>query len=134
MTKILIVEDSKFLRIATDRALTRAGYVTISAADGDEALRLARERLPDVILLDMMLPKMTGPDVLKALKSDPETQAIPVIVVSGLSQRNAERLQHDGAAGFLEKSSLEVEKGSEKLLAAIAQLLQQSSSGRANHA
>jgi CheY-like chemotaxis protein len=124
MTKILLVEDSKFLRLSTERALTRAGYAVSSAADGEEALRVARERLPDLILLDMLLPKMSGPEVLKALKDDPSTKAIPVVVMTGLSQKNAARLQGDGAFGFLEKSELELDKGSEKLLAAVREIVE----------
>ena len=71
MTKILLVEDSKFLRLATERALARTGYEVSSAADGDEALSMARTKLPDLILLDMLLPKTSGLDVLKSLKKDP---------------------------------------------------------------
>src|SRR5271167_329955 len=92
MTKILLVEDSKFLRLATERALARAGYEMSSASDGEEALLVAREKLPDLILLDMLLPKMSGPDVLKALKQDAFTKAIPVVVMTGMSQKNAARL------------------------------------------
>jgi CheY-like chemotaxis protein len=132
VTKILLVEDSKFLRLATERALARAGYDMSSAADGEEALRLAREKMPDLILLDMLLPKMSGPDVLKALKTDPETKSIPVVVMSGLSQKNAARLQQDGAIGFLEKSSLELDKGSQKLLDALHEILQNLPRGRAD--
>src|ERR1700722_6602027 len=95
MTKILLVEDSKFLRMATERALARAAYETSSASDGEEALRMAREKVPDLILLDMLLPKMSGPDVLKALKEDTLTTEIPVVVLTGLSQKNAGRLQDD---------------------------------------
>jgi CheY-like chemotaxis protein len=123
MTKILLVEDSKFLRLATERALARAGYEMSSACDGEEALQTAREKLPDLILLDMLLPKMSGPDVLKALKQDATTKAIPVVVMTGMSQKNAARLQQDGAAGFLEKSALELDKGSEKLLTAVRDIL-----------
>ena len=123
MTKILLVEDSKFLRLTVERALARAGYEMSSAADGEEALRMAREKLPDLILLDMLLPKISGPDVLVALKKDPLTMAIPVVVITGLSQKNAARLQGDGAVGFLEKSALELDKGSEKLLAAVQEIL-----------
>jgi len=118
MIKILLAEDSKFLRLATERALARAGYEVCSAADGEEALRLAREKLPDLILLDMLLPKMSGPDVLAALQKESLTKAIPVVVMTGMSQKNAERLRKDGALGFLEKSALELDKGSGKLLAA----------------
>jgi CheY-like chemotaxis protein len=125
MTRILLVEDSKFLRLATERALARAGYEMSSASDGEEALHAAREKLPDLILLDMLLPKLSGPDVLKALKKDPVTRAIPVVVMTGMSQKNAARLQEDGAFGFLEKSALELDKGSEKLLASVAEILKQ---------
>jgi CheY-like chemotaxis protein len=123
MIKILLVEDSKFLRLATERALTRAGYEVSSAADGERALHVAREKLPDLILLDMLLPKMSGPEVLTALKRDALTKAIPVVVITGLSQKNAVRLQEDGAIGFLEKSALELDKGSEKLLTAVEEIL-----------
>ena len=116
--KILLVEDSKFLRLATGRALTRAGYEMSFAGEGDEALLMAAE-LPDLILLDMMLPKMSGPDVLKALKKEPETAAIPVVVLTGLSQTNAERLRGDGAFDFLKKTDLALDQGAEPLLAAL---------------
>lgn len=123
MIRILLVEDSKFLRLATERALARAGYEVSSAVDGDEALLLARQKLPDLILLDMLLPKMSGPDVLKALKQDPSTKLIPVVVMTGMSQKNADRLKQDGAFEFLEKSTLELDKGSQKLLTAVQEIL-----------
>jgi CheY-like chemotaxis protein len=122
-TKILLVEDSKFLRLATERALGRAGYVVSSAGDGDEALRMAKETMPDLILLDMLLPKMTGLDVLKALKKDPATAGIAVVVLSGLSQANGTRLQEDGAFAFLEKSELCLDQGAEPLLAALRKII-----------
>ncbi|MGA8271523.1 MAG: response regulator [Candidatus Sulfotelmatobacter sp.] len=131
MTKILLVEDSKFLRLATERSLTRAGYDVSSAGDGDEALRLVREKMPDLILLDILLPKMSGPDVLRALKIDPVTKIIPVVVMTGMSQKNAGRLEQEGAIGFLEKSSLGLDKGSEKLLAALQEIFQRISSAHA---
>jgi len=123
MTKILLVEDSKFLRLATERALARTGYDVSSAADGDEALSMARAKLPDLILLDMLLPKVSGLEVLKSLKKDPLTMSIPVVVMTGMSQKNAAKLQEDGAVGFLEKSALELDKGSEKLITAVRDIL-----------
>jgi len=122
MTKILLVDDSKFLRLATERALTRAGYEVCTAQDGDSALLVAREKLPDLILLDMLLPKLTGPDALRALKHDPATKAIPVVIFTSLSQKNAPRLQHDGAFAFLEKAGLNLDKGPEALLEAVAEI------------
>jgi len=121
--KVLLVEDSKFLRIANERALHRAGYDVSTAGDGEEALRVANDKLPDVILLDMMLPKISGPDVLKALKANPATVAIPVIVLSSLSQRNEEKLLHEGAVAYFEKGELELDKSSDRLASTVESVL-----------
>ena len=118
MTKILLVDDSKFLRLATERALARAGYDVTTAVDGQNALQMAREKRPDLILLDMLLP-----DVLKALKKDPQTASIAVEALTGLSHKNAERLRRDGAVAFLEESDLALDKGSEALLTALAEIV-----------
>lgn len=123
MTKILLVEDSRFLRLATERALAHAGYEVSSVGDGEEALRVARMKLPDVILLDMLLPKMSGLDVLKELKRDSVTRLIPVVVVTGMAQKNAARLMHDGAAGFLEKAALDLHNGPDRLLKGLREIL-----------
>ena len=123
MTKILLVEDSKFLRMATERALARAGYEVSTAVDGPNALEVAQREKPNLILLDMLLPKMAGPEVLKMLKKDPATAEIAVVVFTGLSQKNAVRLQHDGAYAFLEKSELALDRGCEKLLLAVTQIV-----------
>ena len=123
MTKILLVDDSKFLRLATERALARAGYEVSTATDGEHALDLARAKSPDLILLDMLLPKMSGPDVLKALKTDPVTAGIAVVVFTGLSQKNAARLQQDGACAFMDKSELGLDKGCETFLTVLADIV-----------
>ena len=127
-SKVLLVDDSKFLRMANERALARAGYQVTTAADGEEALRVANDQLPDIILLDMMLPKISGPDVLKALKANPATMDIPVIVLTSLSQMNEEKLIQEGAAAYFEKSTLELDKNSDRLAATIETVL-----GRVNH-
>ena len=57
---ILIVDDSRFLRLANERALIKAGHNVITASDGEQGLQLARERKPDLVILDMMLPKLSG--------------------------------------------------------------------------
>jgi CheY-like chemotaxis protein len=126
--KVLLVEDSKFLRMANERALARAGYEVSTAADGEEALKVAYDKLPDIILLDMMLPKISGPEVLKALKANPATMHIPVIVLTSLSQKNEEKLLHEGAAAYFEKSTLELDKSSDRLAATVETVL-----GRVNH-
>ncbi len=104
--KILLVEDSKPFRLENQAALHRAGYEVISAEDGETALRLAGEQKPDLILLDMILPKMSGPEVLHRLKANPVTAEIPVVVLSGLTEKNREKLMEAGAEDYLEKNSL----------------------------
>jgi CheY-like chemotaxis protein len=121
--KVLLVEDSKFLRIANERALSKAGYEVSTAADGEEALRVANEKLPDIILLDMILPKLSGPDVLHALKQNPATAEIPVIVLTSLSQRNEEKLIDEGAEAYFEKQSLDLDKNSDRLAATVETVL-----------
>jgi CheY-like chemotaxis protein len=124
MTKILLVDDSKFLRLATERALAHAGYDMCSATDGEQALEMARKEQPDLILLDMLLPKLPGPEVLKSLKKDPITTDIPVVVFTGLSLKNAARLEHDGAFGYLEKTCLGLDTGCGALITAVRDILQ----------
>ena len=109
--KILLVEDSRSIRMENDRALSHAGYEVISSQDGEEALQYARKEHPDLILLDLLLPKMPGVEVLARLKSDAETSGIPVVVVSGLSEKNREKLLAAGAEDYLEKGSLMPDKG-----------------------
>ena len=104
--KVLLVDDSKFLRMVTERTLSKAGFEVITAADGEEALQVANDKLPDIILLDMMLPKISGQDVLRALKANPATTHIPVIVLTSLSQKNEEKLISEGAVAYFEKSTL----------------------------
>jgi len=126
--KVLLVEDSKFLRIANECALCKAGFEVSTAADGEEALRVANDKLPDIILLDMLIPKISGLDVLKTLKANPATMDIPVIVLTSLSQANEEKLLHEGAAAYFEKSTLELDKSSDRLATAVRTVLR-----RVNH-
>ena len=83
---ILVIEDSKFLQLVIERALIRAGYHVLRTSDGEEGLRVAGDKVPDLILLDMMLPILGGVNVLRALKNNPLTAKIPVIVLSGLNR------------------------------------------------
>jgi len=104
--KILLVEDSRALRLENERALIKTGYEVICAADGEAALELASEQQPDLILLDLLLPKMSGPEVLDYLKSNPKTAQIPVVVLSAMYGKNREKLMAAGAEDFLEKNTL----------------------------
>jgi CheY-like chemotaxis protein len=109
--RILLVEDSKPIRLENQRVLVAAGYEVVCAADGESALELAREQKPDLILLDMILPRMSGPEVLEHLKKDAATADIPVVVLSGLAEKNRQKLMDAGAEDYLEKSSLMLAPG-----------------------
>jgi CheY-like chemotaxis protein len=126
--KILLIEDSKFQRIANERALVKAGYGVIQAGDGEEGLRKARKDIPDLILLDMMLPKVSGLDVLRALKGDVLVKHIPVIVVSGLGHANEAKLLKEGAAAFVLKTEKSFENNSSLLISAVERVLTQNES------
>ena len=117
--KILIVDDSRIMQVAMKRALVNAGHEVTVAADGKQGLLAARETLPDLILLDMMLPMMSGIDVLAALKLEVCTRQIPVFVLTGLSQRNQEKLLKAGATRYFEKSDDFLENNFAALVAAI---------------
>jgi CheY-like chemotaxis protein len=105
-TTILLVEDSKMQQLANERILRKAGYTVLNASDGEEALRIARKNIPDLILLDMLLPKLRGRDVMRALKHDPLTALIPIVIFSSLPQSNEEKLKKEGAAGYFAKQRL----------------------------
>jgi CheY-like chemotaxis protein len=123
MKLILLVDDSRFLRMATHKVLEKAGFSVVTAIDGEEAVRTAGGRLPDLIILDMLLPKLGGPDVLRALKSSLLTAHIPVIVLSSLSQKNEVKLKTVGAVAYIEKSKLDLEKDGESLIAIVKGVL-----------
>ena len=107
MLTILLVDDNVHLQIAFKKILTSSGYRVELASDGEEGLRLALSIRPDVILLDMMLPKLGGVEVLLALKANRATATIPVIALSGLPMSNEARLRRDGAIKYLQKSNLQ---------------------------
>jgi CheY-like chemotaxis protein len=113
--RILLVEDSQPIRIANESALRHAGYEVICAEDGVSALKMAQDGKPDLILLDMILPKMGGPEVLTRLKKNPDTFAIPVVVVSSLSEKNRLKLMEAGAEDYLTKNELMPAPGVNKL-------------------
>ena len=121
--RILLVEDSKPLRRENEGALQRAGYEVICAEDGETALEMAQEGHPDLILLDMILPKMTGPEVLRHLKSEAKTKDIPVVVLSSLSEKNRQKLLEEGAEDYLEKGTLMPMRGLNLLPSALENVI-----------
>ena len=121
--RILVIEDSRLLRSAIERTLSRAGYEVVAIGDGQEGLSQAQDLRPDMILLDMMLPTMVGTGVLRQLKQNPLTKSIPVIILSGLSQKNETKLKKAGASAYFEKSLLHLDKGGSELLKAVQKVL-----------
>jgi DNA-binding response OmpR family regulator len=120
---ILIVDDSRLLRISNERALVKAGHHVISAEDGEAGLRLTLEHKPDLVVLDMMLPKLSGPDVLRAIRNHPETASIPVLVLSALPQCNENKLLSEGATAYFQKSGLLEENGPTHFVEAVERVL-----------
>ena len=82
--RILIVDDTKDILQVVARRLQSWGYEALTAESGEEGLKMAQEQLPDLVLLDIMMPKMKGRDVCARLKADPHTQHIPVIFLTAL--------------------------------------------------
>jgi twitching motility two-component system response regulator PilH len=108
--RILLVEDDRFLRKAAEVRLKRAGLAVITAGDGVEALEKAKENTLDLILLDLIMPKLQGFDVLRALKEDPRTRDVPVLIMSNLGQdADRERAALAGAAGYLVKANMSLD-------------------------
>jgi DNA-binding response OmpR family regulator len=91
---VLAADDDKLIRDLIQFRLERSGYEVVTAVDGEEALRCARERPPDVAVLDVMMPKLNGYEVIRRLRAEDETSRVPVIL---LTARNQEA---DVAQGF----------------------------------
>lgn len=102
---VLLVEDDEFLSELYATKLNLEGFTVLSAADGKKGLKLAQTKHPDLVLLDIILPKLDGFEVLSALKRDAATKAIPVILLTNLSQKDeVKRGLGLGAADYLIKA------------------------------
>jgi CheY-like chemotaxis protein len=102
--RILVVDDEAAIRDYETALLSELGHEVLTAADGAEALRLAREKQPHLILLDIMMPEISGIEVCRQLRADPRTRAIRVIVVSAVDAKRAlEESIIAGADDFLAK-------------------------------
>jgi CheY-like chemotaxis protein len=109
--RVLLVEDDKFLRRACEKSLRQQGFNVATAVDGEDALRAIQAEPPDLILLDILMPKVTGTEVLRTLKSDERTRAIPVLILTNSSQESDVReIEKLGAAGYRVKSNLSLEE------------------------
>ena len=103
MSRILIVEDHPTMREAMRLVLEREGFDIDEAADGDQALVAVRERAPDLVLLDMSIPGASGPEVLAAVKEDPATSHVRVIVVTATGEEGRAAALASGADHYFTK-------------------------------
>jgi two-component system cell cycle response regulator DivK len=101
---ILYVEDNEYNRKIVRQLLSRTAYRLIEAVDGEAGVALAKSEKPDLILMDVQLPKMSGLDATKALRADPETKDIPIVVITSFAlSGDRERAAAAGANGYLAK-------------------------------
>lgn len=104
MPKILVVDDEPTIRHLLRASLEGRGYGLLEADDGPSALQAAQSELPDLILLDLALPRLSGLEVCSRLKAGPSTAAIPIFLLTGyVGQKEREAAQRAGAAGFIAK-------------------------------
>ncbi len=103
--KILLIEDDPFLLSMYTTKFELEGFSVRAAEDGEKGLKIANEELPDIILLDILMPKMNGFEVLENLKANPQTKEAPVILLTNLNQKNEiERGLSLGADDYLIKA------------------------------
>ncbi|MBR2994813.1 response regulator [Candidatus Saccharibacteria bacterium] len=110
MSKVMVVEDDASLREIYSIRITAEGYEVVSAGDGEEALAVAVREKPDLILSDVMMPKISGFDMLDILRSTPETANIKVVMMTALSAEDQrQRGERLGADRYLVKSQVGIE-------------------------
>lgn len=123
MKKILFIEDESALQKTFDEILRQEGYEVISALDGETGLREAESEKPDLILLDLILPKINGFDVLKKLKEKEETREIPVIVLTNLEGAgDVQKAVELGAKTYLVKANYSLEEIVKKIKKTLGEL------------
>jgi two-component system, cell cycle response regulator DivK len=102
--KVLIVEDNDLNMKLFNDLLEAHGYFTLQTKDGVEALRMARQHRPDLILMDIQLPEVSGLEVTKWLKEDDELRAIPVIAVTAFAMKgDEEKIREGGCEAYIAK-------------------------------
>ncbi len=114
--KILLAEDDEFISLAYKDGLGRMGFEVVVASDGIEALEKVKKERPDIILLDIIMPRKNGFEVLTELKADPKFKKIPVIVLSNLGQdTDIQKGKELGAVDYLIKSNFSISEVADKI-------------------
>ena len=108
--KILLVEDDQFLSSLLKNRLTREGVNVLHARDGQEAIDFLKQGKPDLILLDLILPKRSGFEVMEKIKEDPQLQNPPIIIISNLGQpEDIQKGQDLGAVEYFIKAKTSID-------------------------
>ena len=122
MKKILFIEDESALQKTFGEILTIEGYEMVSALDGETGLKLAQTEKPDLIILDLVLPKLHGFEVLRKVKADKEIKDIPVIVLTNLeTMADVEKAIELGAMTYLVKANYSLEEVINKVKKALTE-------------
>ena len=120
MKKILLVEDEEILLDLLQKKLREEGYEVFMAKDGEEGLKAIRETKPDLVLLDIVMPKMGGLEVMEEAQKEPELKKIPIIVISNSGQPvELDRAQKLGARDWLIKTEFDPEEVIDKIIKQI---------------
>lgn len=123
MSKIMLVEDDNSLREIYEARLIAEGYTVVSAKDGEEALAMALKERPDLIIADVMMPKVSGFDMLDILRSTPETRKTKIIMMTALSQAEDKiRAEKLGADRYMVKSQVTLEDVTREAHAILSEL------------
>lgn len=118
--KILVVEDDRSFQSAIVEMLSQEGYETISAFDGEEGLAKLSQEKPDLVLLDIILPKKDGFEFLSQMKNNPETKEVPVLILTNLEEVDKVQKAVDlGATTFMIKSDYSIKEVLEKVKEAL---------------
>jgi len=116
MKTIIFIEDERALQTTFQNILKQEGYNVVPALDGKEGLKLVKDKKPDLVLLDLILPKIDGIEVLREVKKNEETKEIPVIVLTNLEElKKIEEALELGAKTYLIKANYTVEEVIEKI-------------------
>ncbi|MCH8748706.1 response regulator [Patescibacteria group bacterium] len=116
MAKLLLVEDDALLVRLYQKKFTKDGYEVVSAKDGEAGLALIDKEQPDLVLLDIMMPKLSGLEMLERIKANPATRSIPVVILSNLGgEEEQERALELGAVAYIVKANNDPAKVSAKI-------------------
>lgn len=119
--KIMIVEDDRFLSFLMKARLEKDGFVVLQVFDGEEAIQLLKTETPSLVILDLIMPKVTGFEVLKMISVTPQLSKVPVVIVSNLAQdSDIEKARELGAKEYFVKVKVSIDDLVQKIQALVA--------------